>query len=92
MNFNGFNIYREFTNGTLMVVHIVDGNTFADYRLAIELAYESWKANVPNTADVLVFMKGKNGQALGNCIFHGRDIGTENEFDRDRFQFENYGV
>lgn len=43
MNFTGFSIYRKYTDGSLLLSQHIKGNTFSDYRFAVEMVYESWE-------------------------------------------------
>lgn len=94
MDFNGFSVYRKYCNGEVVLLHIIKGNNFKDYRLAVELVYESWRANVPFTDNVILcpMPQGFGDYDIMNPIFSGKDINTEHEFDRDTFQYKYYGI
>ncbi len=94
MNFTGFSIYRKYTDGSLLLSQHIKGNTFSDYRFAVEMVYESWETNIPFTEDVILcpIPDGYDGYNITNPIFCAKDIDTNHEFDRDTFQSKNYGV
>jgi hypothetical protein len=94
MNFTGFCVYRKYNNGNLLLLHLVNGNGFSDYRLAVELCYKSWEANEPFTEDVILctFPHKYDSHNIPKPIFNAKYIGTEHEFDRDNFQYKYYGV
>lgn len=94
MDFTGFSIYRKYTDGGILLIHIIKGNTFSDYRLAVEMVYKSWEANVPLTEDVILcsIPDRYDGYSITNPIFSAKDIDTEHEFDRDNFQYKHYGI
>lgn len=94
MDFTGFSVYRKYTDGSLLLIHIINGNTFKDYRLAVEMVYQSWEANVPFTEDVILctIPDQYDGYSITKPIFRARDIDTKHEFDRDNFQYKHYGI
>ena len=90
MEFNGFiiyNVFKCFMGNTIVVSHVIKGNTLIDYEKAIDLVYNDWAKKNDNIEDIIVTTYPNSTE---NVIFHAKDIGTEHEFDRYEFEEKYY--
>lgn len=94
IDFSGFALYGKNNNGTYMLLSLIRGNGFSDYRMAMEDCYERWGKRLPSLMDIVVctYPVNKDCYDMENPIFHAKYIDTEHEFDRDEFQYQYYGI
>ncbi|MGN1217208.1 MAG: hypothetical protein ACI4TD_04445 [Phocaeicola sp.] len=86
-NFKGFVIYRIAKDGSCVLIRTINGNTFSDYREAVEVCYDE-----PTEDGDLYLLTLPNENCPTWFIFCSTYIGTEHEFDRDTFQNMFYGI
>ena len=70
MDFNGFiiyNVFKCFMGNTIVVSHVIKGNTFIDYENAIKLVYNDWSKKNDNIEDIIVTTYPNSTE---NVIFH----------------------
>lgn len=94
IEFTGFAVYGKNRDGNYTLLSLIRENGFSDYRMAMEFCYGKWENRLNDIVDIILctYPVMQNGFDLGNPIFHTKDIDTEHEFDRDKFQYEYYGI
>jgi len=91
VDFSGFVIYKAYTNGNIIVNHVIKDNDYNAYRYAIETIYKEWNRKCDNVRDIfLLTLPCNKPYDIENPIFSGSSIGTEKEFKREDFQNEYY--
>jgi hypothetical protein len=93
IDFNGFVIYKIYTNGNIVVNHVIKGNDANSFNEAIKTIYAKWNRRFNNVKDIILLtLPIVKPYTIENPIFRASTIGTDNEFDRDSFQLKYYGV
>lgn len=92
IDFNGFVLYKVYDNGNIVVNHVLKSNDLSSYIEIVNLVYVKWGRKKNNVVDILLLpLPFVDGYNLDNPIFRASSIGTDKEFDRDKFRTEYYG-
>ena len=93
IDFNGFVVYKIYTNGNIVVNHVVKKNDYKSYEDVIKTIYEKWYRKCDNVKDIILLtLPCIKPYSIDEPIFRASSIGTEDEYNRDIFQKEFYGV
>lgn len=92
-DFYGFVIYKIYTNGNIVVNHVVKDCSECAYNSVINLIYEKWNMRHDNVNDIILLtLPCVSPYSIENPIFRASDIGTDNEFNWHNFRKTYYDV
>ena len=91
IDFNGFVIYRIYSNNNILVNHVFKSNDINAFNEAIETIYAEWNRHVINVKDIILLtLPCVNPYTIENPIFRASTIGTDKEFGWESFKEEYY--